>query len=158
MTLAFFWLRFTLLGFPGGASGKGPTCQQQEDPLEEGITTHSSILAWRIPWTEELGGLWSIGSQRVRHDWSDLAGIHPRQVPHLYFLVTVYKPESEGMGTDPEREKKELLSFNKTWGWCLKTMHLENSVIEENRSDIVSQEKHRNLNVGSLNVRFCHHE
>ena len=38
----------------------------QEDPLEEGMATHSSILAWRIPWTEEPGGLWSVGSQRVR--------------------------------------------------------------------------------------------
>ena len=38
-----------------------------EDPLEEGIATHSSILAWRIPWTEETGGLWSTASQRVRH-------------------------------------------------------------------------------------------
>ena len=39
-----------------------------EDPLEEGMATHSSILAWRIPGTEEPGGLQSIGSQRVRHD------------------------------------------------------------------------------------------
>ena len=39
-----------------------------EDPLEEGIATHSSILAWRIPWTEESGRLQSMGSQRVRHD------------------------------------------------------------------------------------------
>ena len=39
-----------------------------EDPLEEGMATHSSISAWRIPWTEESGGLQSIGSQRVRHD------------------------------------------------------------------------------------------
>ena len=38
-----------------------------EDPLEEGMATHSSILAWRIPWTEEPGGLQSMGSQRVRH-------------------------------------------------------------------------------------------
>ena len=38
-----------------------------EDPLEEGTATHSSILAWRIPWTEEPGGLWSIASQRVGH-------------------------------------------------------------------------------------------
>ena len=38
-----------------------------EEPLEEGMATHSSILAWRIPWTEELDGLWSRGSQRVRH-------------------------------------------------------------------------------------------
>ena len=40
----------------------------QEDSLEEGMATHSSILAWRIPWTEEPGGLQSMGSQRVRHD------------------------------------------------------------------------------------------
>ena len=39
-----------------------------EDPLEEGMATHFSILAWRIQWTEEPGGLQSIGSQRVRHD------------------------------------------------------------------------------------------
>ena len=40
----------------------------REDPLEEGVATHSSILAWRIPWTEEPGGLQSTGSQRVAHD------------------------------------------------------------------------------------------
>ena len=39
-----------------------------EDPLEEGMATHFSILAWRIPWTEEPGGLQSTGSQTVRHD------------------------------------------------------------------------------------------
>ena len=42
----------------------------QEDPLEEGMETHSSITAWRIPWTEELGRLQSMGLQRVRHDWA----------------------------------------------------------------------------------------
>ena len=47
-----------------------------EDPLEEGMATYSSILAWRIPWTEEPSGLQSIGSHRVRHDWSDLAHTH----------------------------------------------------------------------------------
>ena len=39
-----------------------------EDPLEKEMATHFSILAWRIPWTEELGGLESMGSQRVGHD------------------------------------------------------------------------------------------
>ena len=42
-----------------------------EDPLEKGMATHSSILAWRIPWTEEAGGLQSMRSQRVRHNCSD---------------------------------------------------------------------------------------
>ena len=40
----------------------------QEDPLEKEMATHSSILAWRIPWVEELGGLQSMGSQRVGHN------------------------------------------------------------------------------------------
>ena len=40
----------------------------QEDLLEKGMATHSRILAWRIPWTEQPGGLQSIGSQGVRHD------------------------------------------------------------------------------------------
>ena len=66
-------------GFPGGAvvenlpasagnardTGSIPG---QEDPLEEETAAHSSILAWRIPWTEEPGELWSIGSQRIRRD------------------------------------------------------------------------------------------
>ena len=41
----------------------------QEEPLEKGMATHSSILAWEIPWTEEPGRLESMGSQRVRRDW-----------------------------------------------------------------------------------------
>ena len=45
----------------------------REDPLEEGMATHSSILAWRIPWTEDPAGLQSMGLQRIGHDWSDLA-------------------------------------------------------------------------------------
>ena len=40
----------------------------QDDPLEEEMATHSSILVWRIPWTEEPGGLQSMGSQKVRQD------------------------------------------------------------------------------------------
>ena len=48
----------------------------QEDPLEEGMTTHFITLAWRVPRTEEPGRLASIGSQRVRHDWSNLAHMH----------------------------------------------------------------------------------
>ena len=42
----------------------------QEDPLEKGMATHSSILAWRISWTEVPGELQSMGSQRIKHDWA----------------------------------------------------------------------------------------
>ena len=68
-------------GFSGGSDGKESACNAgdpgsilgQEDPLEKGMATHSSILASRIPWTEEPGRLWSTGSERVRYNWSDLA-------------------------------------------------------------------------------------
>ena len=52
----------------------------QEDPLEKGMATHSSILAWRITQTEEASGLQSIGLQRVRHDWSDSVRFHEVRV------------------------------------------------------------------------------
>ena len=63
-------------GFPGGSEVKASVCNAetwvkslgQKDPLEKEMATHSSILAWRIPWTEELGGLQSTGLQRVGHD------------------------------------------------------------------------------------------
>ena len=48
----------------------------RDDPLEKGLATLSSILAWRIPWTEEPGGLQSMGLQRVGHDSSNLACTH----------------------------------------------------------------------------------
>ena len=47
-----------------------------EDPMEKSMATLSSILAWRVPWTEEPGGLRSMGSHRFRYDRSDLAGTH----------------------------------------------------------------------------------
>ena len=66
-------------GFPGGSAMKNPpvTWELQEiwvqswgreDPLEERMATHSSVLVWRIPWTEEPGRLQYIGMQRVGHD------------------------------------------------------------------------------------------
>ena len=46
------------------------TQESCEDPMEEEMETHSSILAWEIPWTEAPGGLQSMGLQRVGHDWA----------------------------------------------------------------------------------------
>ena len=76
-------------GFPGGVSGKEPACQcrrlkrcgfnpwNREDALEKATATDSSILVWRIPWTEEPGELLSIELQRVRYDGSNLAPTYP---------------------------------------------------------------------------------
>ena len=63
-------------GFPGGSESKASACNAgdpvqslgQGDPLEKEMATHSSILAWKIPWTEEPHGLQSMGLQRVGHD------------------------------------------------------------------------------------------
>ena len=64
-------------GFLQWLGGKESTCNEGnvssipglKDPLEEGMATHSRILAWKIPWTEEPGMLQSMELQRVRHDW-----------------------------------------------------------------------------------------
>ena len=68
--------RFINIFFPGGSDGKASvynvgdpsSIPGLEDPPEKEMATHSSILAWRIPWTEEPGRLQSMGSQRVGHD------------------------------------------------------------------------------------------
>ena len=54
----------------------------QEDPLEEEMATHSSILAWRIPWTEKPGGLQSMGLQRVEHS---------RAIEHAVYVVNTIR-------------------------------------------------------------------
>ena len=71
-------------GLPQWLSGKKSSWTQvmhvwslgQEDPLKDSAVTHSSLLAWRIPWTEEPGRLQSTGSQKVEHNWSDRANMH----------------------------------------------------------------------------------
>ena len=66
--------------FPGGSDGKDSAMQETrvwfvglEDPLEKGMATYSNILAWEIPWTEEPGGLQSMGLQRVGREWLTLS-------------------------------------------------------------------------------------
>ena len=77
------------MGFLGGTSSKESACQCKRrerhrfNPLEEGTATHSSILAWRIPWTEELGRLQSIGLQRIGYNWSNSAW---HSIAHDYTL------------------------------------------------------------------------
>ena len=62
------WLSGEELAYKAGVAGDTGSIPGLGRSLEEGMATHSSILAWRIPWTEEPGGLQSMGSQRVRHD------------------------------------------------------------------------------------------
>ena len=77
----------------------------REDPLEKEMAIHSSILAWRIPWTEELGGLQSMGSQRVGHNWATSLSLH--------FHPNV---SSTGPGTDRHSRKSTFYPLP-TGGW-----------------------------------------
>ena len=117
------------LVFPGGSAVKNPPAMQetqvrslgQEDPLEQGMATHSSILAWRIPWTEEPGGLQSMVSQRVGHDWAT------RQQQQLraprdegeWALVLILKSSADLVLLNPqERRLEESLENGIQWLLC----------------------------------------
>ena len=78
----------------------------REDALEKGLATHSRILAWRIPWTEEPGGLQSMGLQRVRHDW----GTNSTDVP-----------VNENIGTwlEVAMEHRKPWTWLVTWAYCI---------------------------------------
>ena len=72
--------RLLWAGLPWGSDSEESACDagnvhsipgsERSPPLQKGMATHSSVLAWRIPWTDEPGGLQSMGSQRVGHDWA----------------------------------------------------------------------------------------
>ena len=92
-----------LKGFPDGSDGKclpamWDTRVQslgQEDPLEKEIATHSSTLAWKIPWTEEPCKLQSMGSQRVRHDWATSLHRHLNTITSKITLVLTFWHNSQ---------------------------------------------------------------
>ena len=69
-----------------------------EDPLEDGMATHSSILSRRIPWTKEPGRLESMGSQKVRHNQNDLACMHASFDNQKHLQTVPNIPKGEEMG------------------------------------------------------------
>ena len=83
-------------GFPSGSDSKESACNEetrvqylgQEDPQEKGMATHSSILAWEVPWTEKPGGLQSMRLQRVGLNWVADTSLH------LKFKVLTYVLQS----------------------------------------------------------------
>ena len=76
--------------------------------LEEGMATHSNILAWRIQWTEKPGGLQSIGLQRVRQDWGNIAYTHAKVNPNSSIISHISYFKGEALG------KLCLSGFNAT--------------------------------------------
>ena len=93
LSLSEWHTALLIIDFLGGSMVKNPPAMQklwetwvlslgQEDPLEEEMASQSSIVAGIIPWTEELGGLHSMESQTVRHDWA-----HTHTVNYIYYVV-----------------------------------------------------------------------
>ena len=102
-------------GFPGGAGGEEPSCRcrthRRYGPLEKGMATHSSILAWRIPWTEEPGGLQSLGLLRIGHDWSDSTCL----IPQFSVLGTTSFFPSKGPHKDPQAQGSSKRDAPERW-------------------------------------------
>ena len=82
----------------------------QED-LEEGMAAHSSILVWKIPWTEKPGGLPSMALQRVGHDWSDLS----QQSIAQYFGTELPLSSSWGIGITPGHSRNTVAPVLRFW-------------------------------------------
>ena len=102
-------------GFPGSSAVKNPFAMQemqemrvgspgQEDPLEEGMATRSSILAWKIPWTEEPGGLQSMGLHRIRHGWIDWACTHI----HIQFVYIIPCPSLSSPHSQNPKQQSQM--------------------------------------------------
>ena len=89
----------------------------RKDPLEEGMATHSTILAWRIPWSEEPGGQQPTGLQRVRHNWGDLAWtIHcvPLSFWPFYCWIFLFLHLQSNFAFSPH-----VTLFSQLWPWTL---------------------------------------
>ena len=84
----------------------------RKDPLGKGMATHSSILAWKIPWTERPGGLQSMGSQRVGHDWASNTHIH-RELWRALCLFKMHKYLSNEIYTSSWSGPSNLLFFTR---------------------------------------------
>ena len=113
----------------------------QEDPLEKEMATHSSVLAWKIPWIEKPGGLQSMGSQRVRHDWAPNTYLlnpwkesHDQPRQHIkkqrqYFANK--GPSGQGYGFSSSHVWMWELDYKEIWApknWCFWTVVLEKTL------------------------------
>ena len=106
-----FWWNMQFRNFLGKWYIGGKYFENLHNWLEKAMATHSSILAWRIPWTGEPGGLLSMGLHRVRHDWSHLACVYWRR---QWQPTPVFLPgESQG-----QRSLPSVGSHRVGHDWC----------------------------------------
>ena len=126
------------LGFPGGSMVKKPPIMwepqetwfwslHREDPLEEGTATHSSILAWSIPWTEEPDRLQPMGLQRVGHNWATSLSVMAKNEEELKSLLMKVKEESEKVGLKLNIQKTKIMASGPITSWRIdgETMETE---------------------------------
>ena len=127
------------------------------DLLEKEMATHSSILVWKIPWTEEPGRLQSVGWQRVRHDWSNLA----HTCIHLSMGMKVKVAQSCLTLCHPMDYKSMELSRPEYWsGWPLSSpgefpnpgIEPRSPALQADCLPVKPQRKPRNTRVGSLSL------
>ena len=113
LSAASRWLSGKESACRAGVKGTWVQSPGQEDPLEAAMATRSSIPAWNVPWTEELGGLQSIASQRVGHSWGDLAHAHAGKWERKQTVLAGFKEVSETeRRVMKKREKSDPLAQN----------------------------------------------
>ena len=106
-----------------------------EDPLDQGIATHPSILAWRIPWTEEAGRPQSMGSQRVGHDWGANTHNDVEQKHKAGKWQRRHLPEERGEAIWPQQCR------DMRWGWkdsCTRPQHYRAATLAQS-PDLLAQ-------------------
>ena len=94
----------------------------REDPLEKGMTAHSSILVWRIPWTEETGGLQSMWSQRVWHSWATNTFRDHQQLmsyPLFFTDIFFFKVLEILVVEILWRQSVQKLKTSRVWSWWI---------------------------------------
>ena len=117
-------VRTLVRGFPSGSAVKNLPAMQKtwvqslgrENPLEEGIATHSSILAWKIPWAEEPGRLQSMGSYRAGHDWA-----------HILVMTLSSRRRHSWWLTCPlimHGHQKQMNEPREKWNWIMPKKHM----------------------------------
>ena len=128
------------MGFPGGSDVKNlPAMQRpglmvwypgQQDPLEKGMATYSHVLAWKIPWTEESGGIQSMGSQRVKHKWeTNTSTFSCQHTPPKSIMFRFYNSSKQDKMTTVKKNKTKTQEYTHlykeyihSWRWVFRKL------------------------------------
>ena len=130
-----------------------------ENTLEESTATYSNILAWRVPWTEEPGGLWSIRLQKAGHDWSDLAHTQVTNVEDNWVtdLCVLHTPELFYTYCNCCRKEKAGCMMTRLHPWHLLLLFEQYWVCDQHSSKNWPQQNGINT-VARDHLYFCGHQ